>query len=145
MGDFINQEISMFLEAAYYGMLLGVSYDVLRILRRIIKHKNPVVYIEDYIFWVVWGVILFALIFNYNDGNIRGYVFAAVVVGGLLYLKSFSPFLVKYVSLILGNIITFILKKPLKAVKMFILKIFRKIKKGIEKINGNTRRRKTEK
>lgn len=145
MGDFINQEISMFLEAAYYGMLLGVSYDVLRILRRIIKHKNTVVYIEDYLFWVVWGVILFALIFNYNDGNIRGYVFVAVLIGGLLYLKSFSLFLVKYVSLILGNILTFVLKKPLKAVKMFILKILKQVKKGFKKLNGITRKRKTEK
>ena len=142
MGDFINQEISMFLEAAYYGMLMGVSYDILRIFRRVVSHKNLIVYIEDYLFWVVWGVILFALIFNYNDGNIRGYVFAAVLVGGLLYLKSFSPFFVKYVSLILGNILTFILKKPLKAVKMVIVRFTKRIMKGIKRLNGITHRKK---
>ena len=144
MGDFINQEISMFLEAAYYGMLLGISYDVLRIFRRVVSHKNFVVYIEDYLFWVVWGVILFALIFNYNDGNMRGYVFAAVVIGGVLYLKSFSPFLVKYVSLILGNILTFVLKKPLKAVKMVIMKLVKRAVKGIKKLNGVSNRKKKE-
>ncbi len=144
MGDFINQEISMFLEAAYYGMLMGISYDVLRIFRRVVSHKNVIVYIEDYLFWVVWGIILFALIFNYNDGNIRGYVFVAVLIGGILYLKSFSPFLVKYVSLILGNILTFILKKPLKAVKMFIMRLVRKAKKGIKKLNGIPHRKKKE-
>lgn len=145
MGDFINQEISMFLEAAYYGMLLGISYDVLRIFRRVVSHKNFVVYIEDYLFWVVWGVILFALIFNYNDGNMRGYVFVAVVIGGVLYLKSFSPFLVKYVSLILGNILTFVLKKPLKAVKMIIMKLVKRAVKGIKKLNGVSNRKKKEK
>lgn len=144
MGDFINQEISMFLEAAYYGMLMGISYDVLRIFRRVVSHKNVIVYIEDYLFWVVWGIVLFALIFNYNDGNIRGYVFVAVLMGGILYLRSFSPFLVKYVSLILGNILTFILKKPLKAVKMFVTKLTRKAKKGIKKLNGITHRKKKE-
>ncbi len=144
MGDFINQEISMFLEAAYYGMLMGISYDVLRIFRRVVSHKNVIVYIEDYLFWVVWGIILFALIFNYNDGNIRGYVFVAVLIGGILYLKSFSPFLVKYVSLILGNILTFILKKPLKAVKMFITRLVSKAKKGIKKLNGIPHRKKKE-
>lgn len=144
MGDFINQEISMFLEAAYYGMLMGISYDVLRIFRRVVSHKNVIVYIEDYLFWVVWGIILFALIFNYNDGNIRGYVFVAVLIGGILYLKSFSPFLVKYVSLILGNILTFILKKPLKEVKMFIMRLVRKAKKGIKKLNGIPHRKKKE-
>lgn len=144
MGDFINQEISMFLEAAYYGMLMGISYDALRIFRRVVSHKNVIVYIEDYLFWVVWGIILFALIFNYNDGNIRGYVFVAVLMGGLLYIKSFSPFLVKYVSLILGNILTFILKKPLKAVKMFVRRLTGKAKKGIKKINGITHRKKKE-
>lgn len=145
MGDFITQEVNVFLESAYYGMILGASYDVLRILRRIIKHKNFVVYIEDYIFWVVWGVILFALIFNYNDGDVRGYVFAAVVIGGILYEKSFSSFLVKYISLILNKILMFILKKPLKAVKMVIIKIAKHIKKGIIRVNGKFKKNKEKK
>lgn len=149
MGDFINQEIRMFLESAFYGMILGLSYDMLRILRRIIKHKNIIVYIEDYLFWTVWGVMFFALIFNYNDGNIRAYVFAAILAGVVLYIKGISPFLVKYVTLILGNIFTLVLKKPIKAVKMFVSKLIgrlmKNIKKGINKTNGITHRKKSKK
>lgn len=144
MGGFIWNEIDLFLQSAWYGMMLGVSYDALRILRRIIRHKNLIVYIEDYLFWVVWGVILFALIFNYNDGNVRGYVFGAVIIGGWLYTKSFSGFLVKYISVILNKIITFILKKPAKAVKIIIMKPVRYLKKGIKRVNGCFRKKKKE-
>lgn len=142
MGEFIWQEIDLFLEASYYGMLLGISYDVLRILRRVIKHKNIVVYIEDYLFWVVWGVILFSLIFSYNDGNVRGYVFAAAIAGALLYLKSFSGLIVKYVSLILNRILTFILKKPAKAVKIGVIRSAGHIRKGIVGLYGCFRKNK---
>lgn len=142
MGDFIVQEVRLFLESAYFGMLLGASYDMLRILRRVVKHKNFVVYIEDYLFWVVWGVILFALIFNYNDGDVRGYVFVAVTIGGILYEKSFSSFLVKYISLILNKILTFILKKPLKAVKMVLIRMARYLKKGMMRVNGSFSKKK---
>ncbi len=140
MGDFIWKEIDIFIQSAYYGILLGLSYDVLRILRRILKHKNIVVYIEDYIFWVIWGIMIFALLFSQNDGIVRGYVFVAIVIGGFLYLKAFSHFLVKYISLVLNKILTLVLKKPLKAVKMVLVKVFAHIKKcvqkGIKKVHG---------
>lgn len=134
MGDFISHEIDLFLQSAYYGMILGASYDVLRILRRVIRHKNVIVYIEDYLFWVVWGIMLFALIFNYNDGNVRWYVFGAVILGGILYEKSFSTLIV--------NILTFLLKKPIKTVRMIIIKLFLSIKKGLVRINGCFRKKK---
>ncbi len=140
MGDFIWKEIDLFIQSAYYGILLGLSYDVLRILRRILKHKNFLVYIEDYIFWVIWGIVIFALLFSHNDGVVRGYVFIAIIIGGFLYLKAFSFFLVKYISLILNKILTLVLKKPLKAVKMVLVKVFTRIKKcvkkGIKKVHG---------
>lgn len=144
MGNFIWQEINLFLQSAYYGMILGLSYDILRVFRRIFKHKNILVYIEDYIFWVIWGVILFSLMFTYNDGSVRGYIFVAIVVGGLLYEKSFSRILVKYVSLILNKILSLVLKKPLKAVRIVLIKVVRLIKKGIVKINGCFKKKKKE-
>ncbi|MFQ9933240.1 MAG: spore cortex biosynthesis protein YabQ [Lachnospiraceae bacterium] len=144
MGAFIWNEVDLFLQSAWYGMMLGMSYDVIRILRRIVKHKNIIVYIEDYLFWVVWGVILFALIFNYNDGNVRGYVFAGVIIGGLLYTKSFSGFLVKYISIVLNKIITLVLKKPAKAVKIVIMKPVRYLKKGIKRVYGRLGKKKEE-
>lgn len=145
MGEFIVAEARLFLESAYYGMILGITYDVLRILRRIIKHRNTIVYIEDYLFWVAWGVILFSLIFNYNDGVIRGYVFAGVLTGALMYIYGISRYIVKYISALLNIIITFILKKPLKVVKMILMKPLNMLRKGISNLNGRFKEKKAKK
>lgn len=144
MGDYISYEVSLFLEAAYYGIILGISYDILRVFRRIFKHKNFFVYIEDYLFWVIWGVLIFAFIFNYNDGIVRGYIFGAFLIGALLYTKSFSGFLVKYVSKIADFIVSLLLKKPIKVIKIYISKFKTHIKKGIKGLYGHKTRKKKE-
>ena len=74
----------------------------------------------------------------------RGYVFAGVIIGGLLYTKSFSGFLVKYISIVLNKIITLVLKKPAKAVKLVIMKPVRYLKKGIKRVYGRLGKKKEE-
>ena len=114
MDELILEEINMFLEAAWSGMLIAVAYDVLRILRRIVKHWDWVVTVEDYLFWVIIGILVFAMIFQWNDGIVRGYVIVTLVFGAYLYHAAFSELLVKYASKILNFILTILLKKPLK-------------------------------
>lgn len=125
MSEFIREEVSIFIEAAWQGMLIAVCYDVLRILRRIIKHKDIVVNIEDYVFWVIVGIAVFSMIFQNNDGVVRGYIFLALLTGAYIYHKSVSSFLVRYISKILNFVIALLLKKPLKWAKIIIKKILK--------------------
>lgn len=125
MGDFIREEIGVFLEAAWYGMLIAISYDALRILRRVIRHHDIVVGIQDFLFWVVVGIVVFSMIFQCNDGIVRGYIFLALLTGAYLYHKSVSSFFVKYISRILNIILTLLLKKPLKWAKIVFIRIFK--------------------
>lgn len=134
MGDFIRQEISVFLEAAWYGMLITIFYDVLRIFRRIIKHHDIVVGIQDFLFWVIVGVLIFSMIFQCNDGVVRGYIFLALLIGACVYHKSVSSFLVKYISEILNFILTLLLKKPLKWAKIIFIRIFKVLMKPLVKL-----------
>lgn len=125
MSEFIQEEVSIFIEAAWQGMLIAVCYDALRVLRRVIKHKDIIVNIEDYIFWVIVGLAVFSMIFQNNDGVVRGYIFLALVTGAYTYHKSVSSFLVRYISKILNFVITLLLKKPLKWAKMIMKKVLR--------------------
>ena len=87
MGSFISEEISVFLEAAWYGMIIAVCYDMLRISRRIMKKSDLLVGLEDFFFWVAAGIVVFSMIFQCNDGVIRGYIFLALLIGAWLYHK----------------------------------------------------------
>lgn len=144
MSEFIREEVSIFIEAAWQGMFIAVFYDALRILRRVIKHKDFIVNIEDYIFWVIVGVAVFSMIFQNNDGVVRGYIFLALLTGAYTYHKSVSPFLVRYISKILNFIFTLLLKKPLKWTKMMlgrILKLLAKPFKGLASLIKNKRKK----
>ena len=125
MDELILEEINMFLEAAWSGMLIAVAYDVLRILRRIVKHWDWVVTVEDYLFWVIIGILVFAMIFQWNDGIVRGYVIVTLVFGAYLYHAAFSELLVKCASKILNFILTILLKKPLKCFKIIVTRIWK--------------------
>ena len=69
-------------------MIIAVCYDMLRISRRIMKKSDLLVGLEDFFFWVVTGIVVFSMIFQCNDGVIRGYIFLALLIGAWLYNKS---------------------------------------------------------
>lgn len=119
-------------------MIIAVCYDMLRISRRIMKKSDLLVGLEDFFFWVVTGIVVFSMIFQCNDGVIRGYIFLALLIGAWLYNKSVSSFIVKYLSKILNFFLTLLLKKPLKWIKMMINQI---IIKPFRRGTGNIRAR----
>ena len=125
MAGLILEEVNMFLEAAWSGMLIALAYDVLRILRRIVKHWDWVVTTEDYLFWVVIGILVFAMIFQWNDGIVRGYVIVTLFFGAYLYHAAFSTVLVKYTSKVLNFILIIVLKKPLKCFRIIVTRIWK--------------------
>ena len=141
MSEFIREEVSIFIEAAWQGMLIAVCYDVLRVLRRVIKHKDMIVNLEDYIFWVIVGIAVFSMIFQNNDGVVRGYIFLALLTGAYTYHKSVSSFLVRYISKILNVVITLLLKKPLKWTKIIMKRVFRLLTKPFKALASLIKRK----
>ena len=40
------------------GFLIGILFDIFRILRKSFKTKDIVTYIEDILFWIITGIFL---------------------------------------------------------------------------------------
>ena len=64
-----------------------ISYDVIRIFRRLIPHGTAAVAVEDILYWLICGVSIFRMLYLENSGVIRVFAIAAVVLGMLLYLQ----------------------------------------------------------
>lgn len=122
MGDFVAKDALLFLDALICGMIIAAAYDVIRIFRAVIPHFNIIVGIEDFIFWNVSGVYLFAVMFCENDGVIRGFFLIGAVIGAYIYKKSFGELLVKYISKGINYLVSIVLKKPVNKAIMFIRK-----------------------
>ena len=112
----------VFMSCVMFGAMGGVVYSVLSILRLIIKNKvfNGAI---DAIFMLVLSFIFSVFSYKSNFPNIRFYMMGGVLLGLILYLKSFHIILAKFV-------------------KKFYNITIQKFKKGLEKKNDRKKGKK---
>ena len=108
------------------GFLIGLIFDVFRILRKSFKTQDFITYLEDIVFWIITGILILYSIFKFNNGEIRGYIFLGIILGVITYLLVFSKLFINinvFIIKILKKIIYYMLVLPIKT----IFKILRKI------------------
>lgn len=117
----IREELIFLLISIALGEGLVMLYDILRILRRVVRHGMVWISVEDIGYWIVSSLLVFGMIFQTNDGLVRGFSIGGILAGMLFYNHFVSPFLVKHVSgffLKISGILKRGLKKVGKAVRM---------------------------
>ncbi len=72
-------EARLFLSGVLMGAELMMLYDVLRIYRMAVRHSWFWIGAEDLIYWIIAGFAVFHLLYQKNDGGLRGFVIAAVL------------------------------------------------------------------
>ena len=126
--EIINQ-LKTFVVFIVDGLLIGIGFDFFRILRKSFNTSDFVTYIEDVLFWIISGIILVYSIFIFNNGNIRIYMFLAILIGICIYILLFSKTIISICIRIISIIKIFVIK--LKNIIYypfnFILNIVKKI------------------
>ena len=89
----IRFEAWLLLLSLLVGCWLMLVYDLLRVLRLMIKHSSFVMGIEDLSYWIYAGTATFMLLYELNDGGVRMYAVAGVFAGMIPYDKIVSRFL----------------------------------------------------
>lgn len=146
----INQSY-LFLIFTINGIIIGILFDIFRILRRSFKTSDVITYIEDILFWILTGFILLYSIFTFSNGEIRFYMFLGIFIGCLIYMMIFSKYFIKInvkiiltIKKIVGKIISIIIF-PIKIIINPINKIFFKpikfITINIKKFNVNNQKK----
>ena len=130
-------QIYHFFIFAIAGTIISISFDIFRIFRRSFKTPDFVTILEDIIFWILTGLFLIYIILRFNDGEIRGYIFAGILFGVIIYLLTFSRYFIKYSVLLITKIkciiISFI-KSIIKLYTRFIFNPFHFVVINIKKI-----------
>ena len=62
------------------GILIGVLFDIFRIMRKSFKTPDYITYIQDVIFCIIAGILLFYTIYKFNDGELRSYVLLGILL-----------------------------------------------------------------
>ncbi len=118
----------LFLIFVLNGLLIGLLFDFFRILRRVFKTKDFFTYLEDILFWILTGFIILSSIFIFNNGELRLFMFLAIIIGAIIYMLFLSSYVIK-INIKIFNILKRIMKiifLPLQSVYQLLHKIFLK-------------------
>ncbi len=116
------------------GILIGVLFDIFRILRKSFHTVDWITYMQDILFWILAGGLMLFSIFTFNNGEIRSYVFIGILIGIIIYMLAISRFFIKS-SVTVIEFLKKILSYPIhliqKIIKIIIMNpILFTIKKG---------------
>lgn len=147
----VTNQAYLFLVFTINGIIIGLLFDIFRILRKSFKTSDMITYLQDILFWILTGFVLLYSIFTFSNGEVRLYMFFGVFLGCMLYMLMFSKYFINInvkiiitIKKIMAKIITIILF-PLKLIIKFIKKIFFKPIKFItintNKIKLNSRKK----
>ena len=135
-------EIYIFAIFILNGALIGILFDIFRILRKSFKTPDILTNIEDIFFILISGFIILYTIFRLNNGQIRIYMLIALILGITLYITFIRKYfiklnvnIIKFIKLILKkilNILFFPFKNIIKATMKPISFIFINIQKNIK-------------
>lgn len=105
------------------GIIIGIIFDIFRIIRKIIKTPDIITNIEDIIFWIITGTIIVCTMYKFCAGQLRFFMIIGIAIGGLIYLFTISNFFIGC-SIFIINILKKILYYPIRIVKIVLKKIF---------------------
>lgn len=109
----IHEELILFFLSCAAGIVLGILYDIFRVLRILIPHHNFFVILEDIIYLSFYGIFLSAFASAQARGELRIYFIIGNILGFALYYFT------------LGSIVVRIFKKLLSPFK-HLYDLFRK-------------------
>ena len=84
-GKLLEIQFLTFGYSCLLGVILGIIYDIFRILRMIINSKSITMFVQDVIYFVISGIITFVFVLEFNSGESRFYILAGEAVGWILY------------------------------------------------------------
>ena len=116
----IAVQTRLFMMAFGFGFLLGVVYDLFRIIRLTVTRGRIAVFVMDLVYFLLAGVSVFLFMLAYNQGEFRFYLIFGIFLGFLIYYFTFGAFILKW-----SNRIIRFLRRVLKAVLRVISTPFR--------------------
>jgi spore cortex biosynthesis protein YabQ len=88
------------------GSYLGAAVDTYsRFLQRQ-KRAHWVVFINDILFWVIQGLIVFYVLLSVNEGELRFYIFLALLCGYAAYQSLFRAVYLKMLEFVIQTYVT---------------------------------------
>ena len=90
MSEEVRLQFYLFGLALFFGAGFCFAYDLLRILRRLVRHSSRAVNGEDMAYWLALTAAAYGLLFHFAQGGLRLYIVFGVLFGVLFYSLTIS-------------------------------------------------------
>lgn len=91
-----SNQAYIFLSALYMGIVIGLIYDIYRVVRILSNSSKLVTSIMDILFWITAAILCIVGFFYVSSGEIRLYSIIGLALGWILYLLTFSRYMIKF-------------------------------------------------
>ncbi len=122
----MTNQAYVFLIFIFNGLVIGILFDIFRIIRKSFKTSDLRTNLQDILFWILTGLIFLYSIFKFNNGELRAYIFLGVFLGVALYMLLFSKIFIKvnlFIVKIIKQVFKYIFITPIKYIFKFIRKV----------------------
>lgn len=127
MSGEIVKEWYFWLTSIVTGVFMAFAYDVVRLLRRLVRHGRFAVDLEDILYWTACFLLSFTLLYYGNNGVIRFAAVLGAAVGMLVYTVTVGRFFVRVSFFLIDKTVGSLLRlirKILKPIRRFFVKIY---------------------
>lgn len=119
----VGNQAYLFMVFSIVGVIIGLLFDIFRIIRKTIKTNDIITDLEDIMFWILTGIIIIYAMYKFCDGELRFFMIMGIILGTCLYIVTISQYVIK-ISVCIINIIKKVLIYPIISIYKLIKKIF---------------------
>ena len=87
----INMQFNIVVYSIMAGLITGILFDMYRIIRDL-NSKRIIEMIEDILFWILAGMIVFTFLLYTNYAFLTPYVYIFIIISLLFYFKFISRY-----------------------------------------------------
>lgn len=87
------------------GSLFGAMFDTYQRFLNRPKRKTWIVFFNDLLFWIIQALLIFYTLFIINNGEIRFYIFIALICGFAAYQGLFKGIYLRILEIVIETII----------------------------------------
>lgn len=102
----MSRQVSIFIFSLLSGMLVGTFFDAYRVIRGFQEPGKIITIIQDFLFWILTGIMIFTFIMYTNYAYMSFNVFVYDALGLFLYFKIFSHLVILGYNKILNWVLT---------------------------------------
>lgn len=77
----MSAENYLLLQSFFLGIAMALTYDILRVFRRILPHNRFFAGLEDMLYWIAVTVAGFVMLQRADQGKLRWFAAAGVCIG----------------------------------------------------------------